>query len=221
MQWHRKSRRELGFTDDQIVVGYVGSWFDPHYALKLFQRFIQLAPAVKWHFLLIVSRTASGSLSSYAEQLNQLLEHELGRAKVCTVMSLPQENVFKYLASADIAAQPAGIPPQTQRLDLYALMARSIISIKFTEYLACGLPVFVSRQHGAAADIVQAHDLGQVYDEKSLPDMTTWFTQWNGHRHDFRRRAWTYADEHFSIPNVSNNYLELYTHLLDQTKRGD
>ncbi len=93
-------------------------------------------------------------------------------------------------------------------------MARTVLSVKFAEYLAAGLPVIISRWHGAAADIVETQDLGVVYDRVSPEAVAHWLAAWQADRAAYRSRAWQYARDHFDTEALAARYLALYRQLL-------
>lgn len=115
-----------------------------------------------------------------------------------------------HLAAADLAVQPIGVSPAAQADPRYVLTARTRLSVKFTEYLAAGLPVIVSRWAGAAAEIVRGHDLGVVYDEASPEELAAWLARWQATRADFSARAWEYARAHFAVDALAARYDALY-----------
>lgn len=212
--WRAHYRAELGLSDE-IVVAYVGSWFEPEPTMALFRQLIEVAPDANFFFMLIVSSRALDNASPN-ESLSAVVRRELGLGENCIALSLPQPMVARYLACADIAAQPVGAAQKIATDPRYKLTARTRLSIKFTEYLACGLPVLVNRWAGAAADIVAEHDLGLVYDEITPADMRAWLEYWKTNCALYRQRAWNYARENFAIEVVAQRYLTLYQQLLDQ-----
>ena len=95
----------------------------------------------------------------------------------CTVLAARPADVVRYLAGADLAVQPVGVTAQAMQDERFLLQARTMLSVKFTEYLAAGLPVIISRWAGAAAQIVRHHDLGMVYDEASPEERKAWLAR--------------------------------------------
>lgn len=207
--WREATRRNLGLSDDWVVA-YAGSWFEPAPTLALFRQLAAVQPQAPWHFLLLVSSRAQGQRQSAAESFKALLRQELGPHVRCTVAAVAQAAVVSHLAAADLAAQPIGVSGAAQADPRYVLTARTRLSVKFTEYLAAGLPVIVSRWAGAAAEIVRGHDLGIVYDEASPEELAAWLARWQATRGDFSARAWTYAREHFALEAVAARYEEIY-----------
>lgn len=211
--WREATRRSLGLSDEWVAA-YAGSWFEPGPTLALFKRLAAAQPQAPWHFLLLVSARAQGQRQSAAESFKALLRQELGPHVRCTVAAVAQAAVVSHLAAADLAAQPIGVSETASADPRYVLTARTLLSVKFTEYLAAGLPVIVSRWAGAAAEIARAHDLGIVYDEASAAELAAWLARWQTARAEFRVRAWQYAREHFAVETLAVRYGALYHRLL-------
>ncbi|MBN1877629.1 MAG: glycosyltransferase [Anaerolineae bacterium] len=199
--WQPQTRQELGLPAARIAV-YAGSWFEPEPMADLIHRLLAADPHAPWHFLLLVAPQAAAAAIAAMAMLELTAN--------ATVLSVPQPEVLRYLAGADLALQPVGAPHQEQVDPRYTLTARTRLSIKLTEYLAGGLPVLVSCWAGAAADLVQQHDLGLVYDEAPPDALAAWLTRWRAAREDFRRRAWDFARTNFAIEEVARRYLALY-----------
>lgn len=207
--WREATRRSLGLSDEWVVA-YAGSWFEPDPTLTLFRRLAAAQPQAPWHFLLLVSARAQGQRQSVAESFKALMQQESGLRAGCTVIAAAQTAVAAHLAAADLAVQPVGVSPAAQADPRYVLTARTRLSVKFTEYLAAGLPVIVSRWAGAAAEIVRGHDLGVVYDEASPAGLAAWLARWQATRADFSARAWEYARAHFAVDALAARYDALY-----------
>lgn len=212
--WRQQSRQELGLAD-HLVVAYAGSWFERIPSVELFRLLMEAMPQANWYFLLLVSARAQGDSQATSSGLSAIVRRELGLGENCVAMAAPQGLVLRYLAAADLAAQPVGVSGRSREDRRYLLAAQTRLSIKFTEYLACGLPVFVSQWAGSAADIVRRYDLGVVYDNTPLDEVKRWLTRWQAHRAEFQARAWQFARDHFSTEVVASRYLELYRHLLE------
>jgi glycosyltransferase involved in cell wall biosynthesis len=216
--WRRQTRAELGL-DGCLVVAYAGSWFVPEPAIELFRRLVRARPNLPWHLLLLVSSGAAGPQSRTNDDVRAAVLRALGPDTGCTALSVPHAKVARYLAGADLAAQPVGAPDDARMDERYLRVAQTALSVKFTEYLACGLPVFVSRWHGAAAALAQAHDLGVVYDQASDDDIAGWLARWQDRRDELQRRAWAFARDHFSLQTVASKYLDTYRRLIDGEER--
>ncbi|MGC8780042.1 MAG: glycosyltransferase [Anaerolineae bacterium] len=200
--WQSAARQKLGLGDRPTAV-YVGGWVDQDALSGLFRALRDALPAAPWHFLLFISVPNPQEVAAH-------LQRDLGPDVACTARAVAPAEVIPLLAGADLAVLPVWRPVRSLADARYALVARTILSVKFTEYLAAGLPVIVSRWAGAAADIVRAHDLGIVYDEASAEELAAWLARWQAARDEFRVRAWTYAREHFALEAVAAQYEELY-----------
>ncbi len=209
--WRSQTRADLALAD-QLVVAYAGSWFDPASTLALFRQVQAAAGAAPCHFLLLVS-SRSGEADAMQSRVAAAVREALPQSG-CTVLAARPADVVRYLAGADLAVLPIGVSEQARRTARFHLLARTILSVKFTEYLAAGLPVLVNRWAGAAADIVRQHDLGIVSDEASPDEMAAWLARWQAQRADFSARAWRFAREHFALDVLAAQYRELYHRLL-------
>ncbi len=205
--WRGDVRRQLGL-DDQLTLTYVGGWFDRDSTIGLFRVLCEALPAAPWHFLLLVTAPDPQALAD-------LVRRDLGPDTACTAIHVPQREVVRYLAGADLAALPIWKAVRAEADERHSRVERTILSVKFAEYLAAGLPVLTSRRAGAAADIVRDQDLGFVYDEASREQLVTWLSRWQEARADFSARAWRYAHEYFDLDSLARRYLDLYARLLD------
>jgi len=207
--WRSEMRGVLDIQD-RLVVAYVASWFDPKPALSLFQLFRDVHVSEDWFFLLLVSRTARGGGGGLQQEVEAALAQEPWLSGRFYVTSVEQRQVARYLAAADLGALPVGRPSRAAKDPRYAHAAATRISIKFAEYLACGLPVVCSHHAGAAADITREQGIGIVYDEVSLESMREWLNHWLENRSAISERCWQLARERFSFEAVGARYLELY-----------
>jgi len=211
--WRPAVRAELSLAD-RLVVAYSGSWFEPEPAIALFRLLQNALPNAPWEFLLLISSRGGGDAVDRREGIAEAVRRGLAPGAGCRVISAPQGQVLRYLAAADLAAQPVAPPARAATDDRYELMARTVLSVKFAEYLAAGLPVIISRWHGAAADIAETQDLGVVYDRVSPEAVAHWLAAWQADRAAYRSRAWQYARDHFDTDALAARYLALYRQLL-------
>lgn len=196
--WYAQTRLRF-HIDEEIVVAYAGSWVDITALFGLSQSIAQALPDAQLHFLFLIA--------GQAEIPSDLLTDSQMRF---TILSLPYDEVLQVLAGADLAIQPVYAPDAKQTDLAYIKLANTILSVKFTEYLAAGLPVLISRWHGAAADLVQKNDLGLVYDTVTPGEFTLWLRRWQAAKESFRYRAWNYARTNFAIESIARRYLSLY-----------
>lgn len=200
--WRAEARRQLGLQD-QLTVAYVGGWFDRAATIGLFRALRAALPAAPWYFLLLVAVPNPAELAD-------LVRRELGPDTACMALNVPQRQVIRQLAAADLAALPIWQVVEHEDDPRHDRVVRTILSVKFAEYLAAGLPVLTSQRAGAAADIVTEHDLGIVYDRASATELAAWLARWQANPADFGNRAWRYAAEHFDLNSVAERYLGMY-----------
>jgi glycosyltransferase involved in cell wall biosynthesis len=214
--WRSQTRTELALGH-RLTAAYAGSWLDPAALIALFRQLQAAArgnpSAGDWHLLLLVS-SRSGEADATQGQIAETLRAALPEVG-CTVIAARPADVVRTLAGADLALQPVSVTAQAVQDERFLLQARTMLSVKFTEYLAAGLPVVVSRWAGAAAQIVRQHDLGVIYDESSPTQFSAWLARWTDARADFRARAWRYAHGQFALDALAQRYRELYGRLLD------
>ena len=205
--WRRSTRQRLGISPDASVLVYLGSWFEPDLTLPVVKRLQRLVPERKWELLLLLSHAPASLRGEIAERLDFTMPVHL--------FSAPHSQVCSYLAAADLAILPQADSTYAQS-PAYAQRARSVLSIKFTEYLACGLAVLAAHSWaGAAADIIDNHDLGAVYDQLSDEALIAWLQRWEAEKDAFRQRAWRYARDNFDRRVVFAQYQRLYQRLLE------
>lgn len=209
--WRAQTRTELALGD-RLTFAYAGSWFDPPAMISLFRQLQAATGEAAWHLLLLVS-SRSGEADATQARIAETMRAALPQIP-CTVLAARPAEVVRRLAGADLAVQPIGVTPQALADEHFLLQSRTMLSVKFTEYLAAGLPVIVSRWAGAAADIVRRHDLGVVYDEASPEELAAWLARWQAASDDFSVRAWTYARDHFAVEALAARYAALYERLL-------
>jgi glycosyltransferase involved in cell wall biosynthesis len=207
--WRQQTRKDLKMADS-IVVAYVGAWFSPERTLPTFRALLESAPLLRWWFLLLVSNQHPAGVSTQRD-LATWVKDELQNRAECTSLSVPQQEVARYLAAADLGMLPIGNQALRKNSVRYQMMARTVLSTKFVEYLACGLPVLVHQGWaGAAAQIVNDEGLGLVYGDDMRPAFAAWIAQWRQEQTHYRQRAREYAQRNFSLDRVVDQYYNLY-----------
>jgi glycosyltransferase involved in cell wall biosynthesis len=214
--WRSQTRAELALGD-RLTIAYAGSWFDPPAMIALLRQLRAAAGEGAWPTfgLLLLVSSRSGDADATQAQIAETMRAALPEAG-CIVLAARPADVVRYLAGADLAVQPVSVTAQAMRDTRFLLQSRTMLSVKFTEYLAAGLPVVISRWAGAAAQIVRDQDLGIVYDEASPEELVAWLARISAPtaRADFRARAWAYARDHFAVDALAQRYRDLYHRLL-------
>lgn len=135
------ARRELGISDDQLLLAYVGSVTKYQHledgALAFVRHAMDLDPAVR--FLAITSDAAA---------FQSLIDRADLPKDRCSVVSVPQASVPSVLCAADMGLLLRA-PSRVNEVSM---------PVKLGEYLSCGVPVLVSRIAGWVNEIV--HDAG-------------------------------------------------------------
>lgn len=140
------ARRELAL-DDKLVFAYAGSMTRYQHLEDGLAAFMVAArcedPMV--HLLCVTPETTS---------MRKLLVRAGVPTDAMTLVSAPQDEVARYLCAAD-----AGL-----LLRASSRMNRVSMPVKLAEYLACGLPVVVSRMDGWVDQIVSGAGAGLAID---------------------------------------------------------
>ena len=142
----RKKRNKLGIND-RFVVTYSGSmeeaWHCPQKLIDVFAHIKKIYPLA---FFLILTKQ-----SRIAESLLQ--QKDIHRDDY-TIFSVPHDEVPTYLMAGDL-----GLLLREKNL-----LNRVACPVKFSEYLACGLPVLISEGIGDTEEIIQNIKSGFVYE---------------------------------------------------------
>jgi glycosyltransferase involved in cell wall biosynthesis len=144
---HADVRAELGLRDEFTVI-YVGSMFQwqfPDGCFDVLKAILVHHPEAR--FLAVT--TSPNAMRA------RLRQHGFPDDKAI-VISVPYQDVPKYVAAADLAilGRNIGEPP--------SIVNRISSPVKFGEYLACGVPVILSEGIGDFSRYVEEHELGQV-----------------------------------------------------------
>jgi glycosyltransferase involved in cell wall biosynthesis len=126
----KETRRELGFSDAEVVVGFIGTFGPWHGVLVLAEAIKTLPNEVPVRFLLV----GSGSLQA---QVQQLLQSETKRRRVIFTGAVAHEAVPALLDACDILASPH--VPLTDGSEFFGSPS------KLFEYMAMGKAIVASR----------------------------------------------------------------------------
>jgi glycosyltransferase involved in cell wall biosynthesis len=144
-QQDRISLRTKINADDKIVIVYSGGLRMPwHLAETMFKLMSELISRNDNLFFLVLSK--DDDVANSLAQMYRLSE------KNWTVLSLNNNEIFKYLSAADIALLLRDDVP----------MNNVASPTKFAEYLMCGLPVLISENVGDFSLFVEKHEVGLV-----------------------------------------------------------
>lgn len=203
--WREQTRAKLG-ADSAFVLVYAGSWSEPELLRSAYKLVQDALPDTSWWLLLLVTYRA---IPSGVKDIDKYFQTVLETPR-CTVHTASPDEVGHWLAGADLAILPLSPSPSFEDDPKYVLWSQTVLSVKFVEYLAAGLPVLVSSWAGAAADLVTTHDLGLVYDTATPTELDNWLGHWKMERKEYRQRTWEYAREHFALDVIARRYLDLY-----------
>jgi len=190
----RQVRRELGLGDRFVVVyaGSVTTWNLMQPMLDLFVDVRQMRSDA--HFLCLTrdEDAARGAIAARGWS-----------SDAYTVASVPHEQVKHYVAIGDI-----GLLLREDNL-----VNRVASPVKLGEYLACGVPVCITRYVGDLADIVAREGIGvaiDLNDSAGLRDVEAFVDDVARNRELYRRRCREWARAHLD----RNAYRQVYAEIV-------
>lgn len=142
------SRRELGFSQEDVVVVYSGSLADWQFKKGLEIGLANWLAKASHHKLFFLSKR-----HHIIDDLSKRFPNQLKQKFVSP------EEVAKYLLAADYGL--------LVREDFITNQVAS--PVKFAEYLACGLQVIISRKIGDYSEFVEVHDCGLLLEDSTMP----------------------------------------------------
>lgn len=147
-------RKELNIDKKFVVIfsGGLDLWQMPDYMMNFF---INLKKKMENAFFIVLTKEKE-KMQSYFNQYN-----------ICEssykVMSCDFKDVHKYLCCGDL-----GLILREENL-----INRVASPTKFAEFIACHVPVIITKGIGDLEDIINKYEVGMVYDDISLEDIGT------------------------------------------------
>lgn len=196
----------LGIGESARVLVYSGSlgekgWHSPDLLADVYASFKKCFTESK---LLIVSRSDSRVISERLEARG------LNRNDYVIVPAHSLQEVSFYLQRGDYAAFPyreiSGRIEET--------VSRSVIAIKTGEYLACGLPLIVNSNVGAASALVEKYGIGVAFKPDTLADIIDGIRLIDGNYNQVAEKCRAVASDYFDYEKNTRKYLSLYDTLL-------
>lgn len=189
----KKLRKSLGFNNDQKVICYSGglsNWQRIDDIIFLYEKISKQTQGFKFLFL-----------TRESTQLQLKLDNSTLCRTSYMIKSCQHDDVYRYLSAAD-----AGI---IMREDTIVNNVAS--PIKIAEYMACGLPVILTRGIGDASDLISENNLGLLLVDS--PDMSTQVIQYFKQLDvkTTRHNAIKYCDEFYSMEAQLEVYKALYS----------
>jgi glycosyltransferase involved in cell wall biosynthesis len=203
-------RAELGLGDRFTVV-YVGSmfrWQFPDGCFAVLKAIFTEIPGARF----VAVTTSPNAMRA---RLNQ--SHF---SKDAIVISVPYQDVPRYLTAADLAILGRNIGEEA------SVVNRISSPVKFGEYLACGLPVILSEGIGDFSRYVEESDLGQVIPHGATASQIERLTRCFLHRYEtqrdsLRRNCRRFARVHLSSEICIPRLAALYKWLGRENQEAD
>ena len=187
----KKMRNKLNFSNNAIVIGYLGKIVD-YYHLDLIPRSISTllasSPALKTRLSLLIIGDGP-----YLNKLKELCAN-LGLTRVVFVGPVPHTEIHGYYAAMDLFFFPL-----------------NALAIKIGELLAMGIPILVPR--GMAEDWI-THDSTGIVATQSTPSafkeaLLHYLEMDQEKKHTISQNATTFANNYLQVKKVANRYLEI------------
>lgn len=185
-----------------IYVGAIGAWHPAEAVFDVFFAFRKTNPGATLRILAPKNTWDYVRKVAAEKEINQS-EFSLGYA--ATRLELESEIRGSYAGLLTYRA-PSN--------EIEALVASTVLSTKFVEYLTGGIPVIVNKHCGGAAKYIFSHDCGVVYDPEHVEH--TSFVPLDDFWNDSVKRVNVInrAVHDFSVENNAERYKSLYAELV-------
>lgn len=188
-------RDKLNFKD-KIVFVYSGSTLPWQKIEETFKIFAEIKKIEKKAFLLVLSGTDREFFYDFAEK------YFIDKNDIY-ISSLEQNQMKKFLSASDFA---------------FMLRDENLLNdvsspTKFCEYLACGLPVIISKGVGDFTELVRKNNIGIVVDDFRINEDELVLLI-NSDRTVLRGKCISIANDNYR----SSNYLHIYTRIFNNEK---
>lgn len=190
-----------------IYVGAIGTWHPAKGVFDVFWDFRKENPDTTLRIL--APKHAWGDIyNSATEKGLNPLEFSVGYAKT----RLELEN--------EIRASYAGLLTyRTPSNEIETLVASTVLSTKFVEYLTGGIPVIANKYCGGAANYIFSNGCGTVYDPEHI-ERTSFAFLADFWRESKKRVQVIKKSKHdFSVTNNARRYASLYAELITKQNR--
>lgn len=186
-----KEKRNMNIQNKFVVVysGSLGSFHDPEFLVKAYVSIRESLPNP--HFLVVTHSVSD-------EILESLAKNGINKSEFTIVLS--PDNLPKYIALGDIGLHVMNDLPITPL----------VISVKFSEYLAAGLPVIISKNMTSLTKIVETSSCGIVLDEKKQEMNKNKIEYLVKNYSEYRKNALELVNKDYSTDVVARRYSEIY-----------
>lgn len=203
-----KIREELGIKGDELIIGYVGSFWSVEGVPNLLQAFKNLTKKYSKIKLAIMGKVY---VSSSDDNIPKLVEDMNLKDDVSLIPSQPHEEVPKFLSAFDILCCP--------KIDCE--VNRAANPVKVPEYLSMGLPTVASAVGGVTDTIEDGVDglLVKPGDVKDLEEKLEWVILNPERAKEIGENGRKTAIEKYSYEAIEDTIKQAISEILDMKKR--
>jgi glycosyltransferase involved in cell wall biosynthesis len=201
-----RAGQQLGIAESVKVLVYAGSlgekgWHSPALLAEAYTAFKSCFAETR---LLIVSTSDPGVIAA------GLKKHGLRGDEYLIVAGHALVDVSYYLQRGDYAV----FSYREIHGRIEEAISRTVIAIKTGEYLACGLPLIVNRNAGAAADLVEKNGVGIVFTPGNAAAIVAGVARIEQEYASVVQKCRKVALDNFDYERNSQKYREIYRALV-------
>jgi len=189
-----QGRGEFGIKNRFVVVysGSLGNFHEPNFLAKCYSEIRKDLPSP--YFLVVTHSASRGLVNSLRDQ--NVPEEEF------RVISSPKD-IGKMLPLGDAGLHIMDDLPITP----------TVVSVKFGEYLASGLPVIVTKNMASVTNLVEEHRCGVVLDGFDRKDTRVEMQKLVEEHSSLKENSLSLARNYFSTKVCAGKYLKIYEEL--------
>ena len=194
-----RGREEFGIKNRFVVVysGSLGNFHEPDFLAKCYSEIRKNLPNP---YFLVVTHSNPEVL------VDSLQDHGISRNEF-KIVSSPKD-IGKVLPLGDVGLHIMDDLPITP----------TVVSVKFGEYLASGLPVIVTKNMTSVTNLVDEHHCGVVVEPFDRNDIRVKIQELIKRYGTLRKNSLKLAKDYFSVKVCANKYLGIYDELIQKNK---
>ena len=196
-------REKIGFNGSVAFVysGGLGSWHDPKYLSKMFGEIKKRIPKSK--FLILTSYNKINLVNIFKNDGLSKSDY--------LIFNLRQEEVPEYLISVDFGVVPL---KNIKNDPAMQLIARTMIGLKVSEYLACGLPIIMNPDIKGLGSLMKKHKIGVYFYNKRLNETFKNIGKLIDNYSEAQNDCLYVAHKHFNLSSAAIQYVNIYSGLI-------